>query len=54
MKKSLFVIEVEHNKELPPEATDILANRFYAFLMNLGINVTVTAKVWEEAKKDAS
>lgn len=46
--KTIIQLEVEHSKPLPPDATDIAAQRVYGWLFSRGIEAGVKAKLMEE------
>lgn len=39
--KTILVFEVIHDKPLPADAVELISNRAYSMLMNLGIKVDV-------------
>jgi hypothetical protein len=45
MNETTIVLKVTHKKPLPPNATDVVAQRFYMWAFSQGCEVGVTATV---------
>jgi hypothetical protein len=51
MTETVIVLKVTHKKDLPKDATDVIANRVYGWCYSQGVEVSVTATVDEPAKE---
>jgi hypothetical protein len=50
MTETVIVLKVTHKKDLPKDATDAVASRFYTWAYSRGTEVTVTATIAELPK----
>jgi len=47
MKETLITLKILHKKDLPKDATDAVAQRFYGWSYSRGVEVSVTATISE-------
>jgi hypothetical protein len=52
VKETQVLLTITHKKDLPPDATDVIAQRFYMWSYSRGVEVGVEAKI-VETKDDA-
>jgi hypothetical protein len=51
MTETVIVLKVTHKKDLPKDATDAIAARFYGWSYSHGVEVSVTATLAELPKE---
>lgn len=51
MNETKIVLTVQHKKPLPPDATDVIANRFYSWSYAQGVEVGVKAEIVDSCRK---
>jgi len=51
MKETLITLKILHKKDLPKDATDAIAQRFYGWAFSRGVEVSVAAAIAEVPKE---